>query len=238
MNEADLPSSYDALWESAWGDMQRYGPVHRHSRRELLGTVSRLCVASILDVGCGAGDNLLELSTAGAIQLTGCDVAETALALARRRIPSARFAVLDVERQTLPEKFELVMSVQVLEHVVDDVAALRNMAAMSSQYVLVSTMKGRMRPSEVAIGHVRNYGDVELRRKLDLAGLRLVRMWCWGFPFYSPIMRTATEWLPGDGPSLQRMGPISRLLASALYCVYAFNWPGRGDVLWALAEVP
>jgi hypothetical protein len=91
-----------------------------------------------------------------------------------------------------------------------------------------------MRPSELQIGHVRNYSVVELHRKLDFAGLKPLQTYGWGFPFYSPFYRTIVEWIPG-GPPAGPMGRASRLAAKALYHLYRLNWPGRGDVLSVLA---
>jgi hypothetical protein len=146
-------------------------------------------------------------------------------------------SVLNVQEEALPTRFDLVMSIQVIEHIVDDMAALRNMAAMTTRYLFISTLAGRMRASEVLTGHVRNYSAVELKRKLEVVGLRVVDMRGWGFPFYSPIYRSLIELLPG-GPPAGATGPISRLVARTLYHVYRLNWPRRGDVLGALAEVP
>jgi SAM-dependent methyltransferase len=228
--------SYDELWDTAWGDLQRFGPVHRHMQDDLVRVVSALDVESILDVGCGGGDNLARLARLGRYELHGTDISEQALALARKRAPDARLTPLDIERETLPERFDLVLSVQVVEHLQDDVAALRNMAAMCGKYVFTSTMAGRMRPSERAIGHVRNYSADELRRKLEAAGLEVVWIRGWGFPFFSPLYRTVSEWLPG-GPPTGSIGPVARLVARALYHLYRLNVPGRGDVISALARV-
>lgn len=215
--------------------MQHYGPVHRHIREGLVRVVSTLGVRDVLDVGCGSGENLAALAALGRYELTGADLSEVALAVARPRVPSARFYLLDIERQALPEQFDLVMSIQVVEHLLDDVAALKNLAAMSRAYVFVSTMQGRMRPSEMAIGHVRNYSPIELRRKIESAGLEVSKMWGWGFPFYSPLYRSAAEWLPG-GPPAGPVGPAGNLMARVLYHLYRLNWPGCGDILSALAR--
>ena len=57
------PLSYDELWRETWGDMQHFGPVHRHTLESLVRTVSSLEVKSVLDVGCGSGENLAALAT-------------------------------------------------------------------------------------------------------------------------------------------------------------------------------
>ena len=145
--------------------------------------------------------------------------------------------MLDAQREALPQTFDLVMSLQVVEHLLDDVSAIRNMAKMSGRFLLVATMQGRMRTSELAIGHIRNYSEVELRRKIEAAGAEIVWIRGWGFPFYSPIYRTLAEWLPG-GPPTGAMGRGSQLIAAALYQLYRLNIPGRGDVITALARVP
>ncbi|OGP46480.1 MAG: hypothetical protein A3K30_05010 [Deltaproteobacteria bacterium RBG_13_51_10] len=204
-------------------------------RIHLLRTVSSLRVTQVLDVGCGSGESLAALADTGGYELTGVDISQEALCLTRRRVPNARLDRLDIEREALPDQYDLVMSLQVLEHILDDMSALRNIAGMARSYVLISTVQGRMRSSEIAIGHVRNYSPIELRRKLEIIGLEVLKIWGWGFPFYSPLYRTLTEWVPGGPPS----GPIGRfglLGAWLLYHIYRLNWPGRGDILFALAK--
>jgi SAM-dependent methyltransferase len=186
-------------------------------------------------VGCGSGENLAALAALGRYELTGIDIAQEALNLAKQRVPSARLLQLDVQSGALPERFDLVISVQVVEHLVDDLAAFRNIAAMTNKYALISTMQGRMRRSELAIGHVRNYSSVELRRKVEIAGLEVMEIHGWGFPFYSPLYRTLTEWLPG-GPPTGPMNNASKLASLALYHLYRLNWPGRGDVVSVIAR--
>lgn len=230
--------SYNELWTSKWGDMQHWGPVHRHSMQVIYRDVTALTsVRTILDAGCGSGENLAILGMANKYELTGSDFSEEALKLASRRIPGTRLLGLDLEQAHLSETFDLVMSHQVIEHIVDDIAALKNMAKMSKRYVYVSSMQGRMRKSERAIGHYRNYSPWELARKLEAAGLRVVWIKGWGFPFYSPLYRTIVEWLPGGPPGGKISGP-SRLVANLIYQLYKLNIPNKGDVIYALAEHP
>jgi len=226
---------YDHLWRIAWGDMQRFGPVQRHSLKNLFKTVSSLEVHSILDVGCGSGVTLAAFAACGRYQLAGADSSEVALNLARKTVPSARLFHLDVEREALPEQFDLVISVQVVEHLLNDMTALSNIVKMARSYVFISTMQGRMRASEIAIGHVRNYSEIELRRKLECVGLQVLQVRAWGFPFYSPIYRSVVELLPG-GPPSGPMGRGAKIAAGVLYQLYRLNWPGHGDVLSVLAR--
>lgn len=228
--------TYDRLWSGTWGDQQRYGPVHRHQRAALLKLIASLDVATVLDVGCGSGDNLAALShSMPHLALFGVDVSPQALALAAQHVPKASFRQLDAQREKLDQSFDLVLCNQVIEHLPDDEAALRNLALMSKCWVLVATMRGRMRPSELAIGHVRNYSDEELCRKAERAGLEVVDLFGWGFPFYSPLYRTTIEWLPA-GPPEGNFGPIQKAIATLLYYLYFLNVPRQGDVVTLLAR--
>ena len=127
------------------------------------------------------------------------------------------------------------MCCQVVEHLVDDITAFHNLAIMARKWVVVATMRGHMRPSELTVGHFRNYSDIELRAKAKIAGLEVVDIWGWGFPFYSPLYRTAVEWLPG-GPPEGSYGVIEKSIANFLYHLYALNIPRRGDVVTMLAR--
>jgi SAM-dependent methyltransferase len=228
--------TYDRLWTDKWGDQQRYGPVHRRQREALIKQIKKLNPLTVLDVGCGAGDNLAALAHAMPhLVLTGTDVSPEALALAARRAPSASFRQLDAQKEKLDKKFDLVLCNQVVEHLIDDIAGFRNLALMSKKWVLVATMRGRMRPSELAIGHFRNYSDFELRAKAKCAGLEVVDIYGWGFPFYSPLYRTAIEWLP-SGPPEGNYGIVQRLMANFFYHLYAMNIPRHGDVVTMLAR--
>lgn len=190
----------------------------------------------MLDVGCGSGGNLAALARAMPhLALSGVDVSPQALALAAQRVPTASFRQLDAQKEKLEERFDLVLCNQVIEHLVDDMTALRNMALMAKQWVLVATMRGRMRPSELTIGHVRNYSYSELREKAASAGLEVIDLFGWGFPFYSPLYRTMIEWLPG-GPPEGNFGTLQKSVANFLYYLYALNIPRHGDVVTMLAR--
>ncbi len=228
--------TYDRLWGESWGDQQRYGPVHRRQREALVKLIANLEVRTVLDVGCGSGDNLAALAQAMPhLVLSGTDISREALALAAKRVPAATFRQLDVQSEKLDRKFDLVLCNQVIEHLIDDMAGFRNLAQMANRWVLVATMQGRMRRSELAIGHFRNYSNIELTAKAEQAGLEVVDIFGWGFPFYSPLYRTAIEWLPG-GPPAGKFGTMQKSIANFLYYLYALNIPRRGDVVTMLAR--
>ena len=80
--------------------------------------------ASVLDVGCGVGRWSRRLARAGA-RVTGIDLAPTMVEEARRRAARAgvggrcRFLVADLADLDLSERFEQILGVTVLQHILD-----------------------------------------------------------------------------------------------------------------------
>jgi len=235
MSSTEAAARNDALWRDAYGQMQATGPVHRHMRRLLGEVLSGLDYRTAIDIGCGAGDNAALLHSAGGLQrLVGVDVSGEALDRARRRTPG-EYRRLDVQAERLDEQFDLVFSSLLLEHLDDDTAALGHMRAMCRQWLVVSTIAGdfdRYRAWDEQVGHVRNYARGELERRLGEAGFEVASARYWGFPFYSPLVRT----LQNRAHPSPEFGGLTRLLAAALYRLYFLNSSRRGDLLIVLAR--
>jgi 2-polyprenyl-3-methyl-5-hydroxy-6-metoxy-1,4-benzoquinol methylase len=105
-------------------------------------------------------------------------------------VPEGQFWVIDVAREALNKKCDLVICSEVLEHIVDDTAAIRNLRQMTGKYLLISTPQGKMREFEKEVGHVRNYARGELVRKLEETGFVVVSVIEWGslsIPLYIGI---------------------------------------------------
>ncbi len=227
-------SDFDELWRGTWGDIQSVGPVHRHLQRMLTRTIDGLGVKTVLDVGCGAGQNLAALNKQGRYALTGIDVSLEALQRAERRVPGGSFLVMDAQTAVLNARFDLVMSMGVLEHLPDGHAAVARMAALARSWVLVNTIGGTIYPNDDAVGHITSYSKERLAATLEETGLKVQWISAWGFPFYSAV-RALTERTP-FGPATGRLGPIRRLTSRSLFHLYKINVPGRGDVLTGLAR--
>jgi SAM-dependent methyltransferase len=99
---------------------------YRGRRRVLLEVLRQLELAPgarILDAGCGSGRNMVELAAFGAV--TGIELAPASLEIARRRGVGE---VVAGSASSLPfddASFDLVVSLDVIEHLDDDREALR-----------------------------------------------------------------------------------------------------------------
>jgi len=106
----------------------------------LLALVRSCGPRTILDAGCGEGINLLALSEAGSWELTGVDLDDESLQIARRALPrSVPLDRGDLEALPYPDRsFDLVIGTEVLEHVDVPEAALVEMARVSRGHLVLS----------------------------------------------------------------------------------------------------
>lgn len=233
--EARVPD-YDQVWSEVYGDIQDVGPTHRHMRRILRRMLGTIDYQSVLDVGCGAGHNFPELLHDRQVKrLTGLDISAQALDQARQRY-DGDFHLLDIQQEHPDGQWDLVFSSLLLEHLPDDLAALRHMRAAAGKYLLVTTIAGdfeRYRAWDEQMGHVRNYRRGELEEKLAQAGFTPQQVIYWGFPFYTPLART----LQNRAKAQHTFSQTERIIAQIMYYLYWFNSHRRGDILFALARV-
>jgi SAM-dependent methyltransferase len=232
-------AEYSRGWETKWDDMKRYGPMSRHIRRNIMRLIAPLDFNSVLDIGCGQGSFLADLQRLRPqLRLYGSDFSPAATQMARRQVPSGEFCVFDLVTSRLQCQFDLIICSEVLEHIPDDRAALRNLAAMTGSYLVISTVQGRMRSFEAGeVGHVRNYAYGELVAKVQEAGLRVREVIEWGFPFYSPLYRDFLD-LTGSKGTTGAFGLSRKLLAQLVYGLFLLNSSRVGDEIFVLAEQP
>jgi SAM-dependent methyltransferase len=81
--------------------------------------------ARILDAGCGSGRFMVELAKLGVV--TGVELSEASVALARERALGEVIAGSVLEMPFADDSFDLAVSLDVIEHLEDDLAALREL---------------------------------------------------------------------------------------------------------------
>jgi SAM-dependent methyltransferase len=118
----------DPEFFAGYSRLERFGVgwTRAMEHGELLGLLPDVGGRRVLDLGCGAGQLAHHLATRGAAEVTGVDVSERMLALARAdfahpRVTYVRAALEDVEFAA--SRFDLVVSVLAF-HYIDDYAGL------------------------------------------------------------------------------------------------------------------
>lgn len=155
-------------------------------RHRVLHHVRALPPGRALEIGCGAGALLHDLSELG----FGCDAIETspsAFTLANRihaDCPDVRVHAEPID--AWQSCFDLLLAFEVLEHIEDDHAALADWVRWlrPGAHVLVSVPahQRRWNPTDVWAGHFRRYEAADLRALLEGAGLEVRTLECYGFP--------------------------------------------------------
>lgn len=232
--------NYEDFWEGYWNDTTVYGPACRHRRRLVADLVRTVPHATILDLGCGDGSLLAEFAAKfPASKLMGSDVSERALSIARRNAPHAEFFQATLPGGTLPPNrtFDVVTLSEVLEHIEDDEAVLREVAPIA-RHVVISVPGGPEDKVDRRYGHFRNYTGDLLARKLQANGYDVVAHRRWGWPFYD--LQQFLAFREGDEGaatfSQGRYGPLRRLAALLFYRLYFCNLPGRGTQVVAIGR--
>lgn len=145
--------------------------------------------ARVLEVGCGQGAVAVRLA-ARAAAYTGVELDASSARTAADRLVAAGTGgrVLHGSLDALEddERFDLVCAFEVIEHIDDDAAALREWVGRLAPggRVVLSTPAWRSRfgPMDAAVGHYRRYDPDALGRLLADAGLRDVGLRLYGMP--------------------------------------------------------
>lgn len=224
--------------------------------------VRRLKPDTILEIGCGQGAMGVRLAELACY--LGVEPDAHSYSRARRRILGAGGQVLHRSDEELraDRQYDLVCAFEVLEHLPDDVSAVRRWLARVKPggHLLLSVPAGpaRFGASDILVGHYRRYDTGSLRSVFAAAHADACTTWHYGWPLGSlldrgrdvlarrRLARAGTDptghsvGTPGSGRLLQPTtvaGPVIRLAVAPF--ALAQRWaPHRGTGLIALAPVP
>jgi SAM-dependent methyltransferase len=204
---------------------------------------ARLPATAFLDAGCGDGRYLAALADGLPERVAGVDISERILETARRQAPAgAELRQANLERLPFADgAFDLVLSTQVIEHVLDPSLAVAELARVldSGGVLVISTDNARNRITQVLnaprqlfvtllrLRHHRSavhspatpFSPESFRALLEGAGLEVDRLETFRFHLMWPLNRP----------------PVQRLLNRIDERLPAH---GLGDVVAAVARKP
>lgn len=180
---------------------------------------------TVLDVGTGTAETLDTLQRLGAGTVVGTDISAQALGFAARRRP--RPAVLRSLATELPFPdacADALVSLEVLEHLDDDVAALEELARVVRPggvlVLAVPAYEWAWSDHDVTLGHRRRYTAPRLRRVAEDAGLECVKVTyfhSWLAPIAFVLRKTPLRLLlRGDQEEASAVGPALNRAFTAL----------------------
>jgi SAM-dependent methyltransferase len=133
--------------------------------------------APILDAGCGSGRNMVELARRGPV--TGIEVSDASVRLARERDVGEVVAGSVLDMPFADGQFQLAVCLDVIEHLEDDLAALRELrrvvAPGGSLLVTVPAYQWLWSGHDEVNHHYRRYTERSLRSVAEQAGWQQAR---------------------------------------------------------------
>lgn len=188
----------------------------------------------ILDVGCGTGANIQMLAQYG--EAEGVDVSDDALEFCRKKGLKAQKGLAE----TLPyadETFELTTALDVVEHLDDDIAGLKEMYRVTKKggysLIFVPAFMWLWGVQDDISNHRIRYTKEQIVERLKTGGYTIERATYANWTFFAPILagRTIMK-LTGIKPESENNitisalnGVFGKLFGSERFWLRSFNFP-------------
>lgn len=201
--------------------MWYFQALHEHVRGALREWAGR--EATLLDAGCGTGGLIKRLASETRWRWTGVDISPVAAELARERAPQAR--IVEASVTALPSadaSFDAVVSADVLYHLDDDAAAVREFFRVlrpgGAVVINVPAHPWLWSYHDIAVAGRRRYTRGGLRRLLEGAGLVVERLTHWNtLPLPLIVARRKLLPAPRGGSDVQLFpAPVEACLRGAM----------------------
>jgi len=226
---------YSDRWIN-WDEMKKNGPTARHTRRIILNLLRKIKFKSVLDVSCGGGHLLNEIQKKFSnVDLYGTEFIDFAVDMNKNRYRNIEFYKLDISSTSLDNNYDLVLLIDVLEHIENDDKALNNLIKMTRKYLLISVPLGPLFEKEKKLlGHVHGYKKSNIDNMLLKAGLIIKESKIWGYPFYNLVRRFSQ--IPSEFPAEGSYSMKKKFFAIFLYYLYFLSLPKWGERYFVLCE--
>jgi len=199
INQAGWDDELTELHEAEGGDGSH--PIDHASRAKALEQLRRFGVGAgshILEIGCSSGYLLKDIqSSFPQAILVGADIVTAPLHRLSSALKGVPLVQMDLLRCPLPENsFDIVIALNVLEHIEDDEAALRQMARLlrPGGALVLEVPRGAKYFDyfDAYLRHFRRYERSDLHRKMISAGFERIETKTLGwslFPVFALIKK-------------------------------------------------
>lgn len=177
---------------------------------------------SLLDVGCGRGLYLKYFSNV--YDCAGLEPETSLLKKARMTNPKVWQAGLPLTAGMVSEKFDIVLLLDVLEHIDDDVAALKSLKQVLSErgkiIINVPAHAWLWSTIDVVSGHKRRYTMSSIMKVVEEAGFCLKQIRYWGSLGLPLVFLQRWTWRMRGKKDYRMYAPgsrINKLLGELLY---------------------
>lgn len=192
--------------------------------RYLVDSVQSYLGKRILDVGCGVGNTTTFIKNGRFV--VGIDLSEFYLVEFKKYVKDVAVFKADIARAEEIHflkkfRFDTIFCSNVLEHIKDDIAALRNMHSLlidnGTLILLVPHYKCLYGTVDEADLHYRRYNKEALRRKLTGVGFKITKEFCLNFPgifwwyLYGKILRRKVN-TSCEAGLINRVMPLIKVL--------------------------
>ena len=178
----------------------------------------------LLEVGCGTGGNLALLRRFGRVEAVEYDAEARALAETKSGL-RVGFCALPDKLDVEDGSFDLIVLLDVLEHVGDDIGALRRIKAKLAPggrvLVTVPALPWLWSEHDQTHHHFRRYTRTALRRRAEAAGLNVVDAGFFStllFPLVAAT-RFAKKALRLRGADDRMPGPVLNRILSGIFAL-------------------
>jgi SAM-dependent methyltransferase len=166
-------------------------PSYLLRRKRVLNLLDPFPRGRLLEIGCGAGALLHDLSHMGFL-VEATEISSAALDVAHYiNQDDPRVTIHQYIQHKWDREFNYILALEVLEHIDDDLSALKQWRGWLKPegYLLISVPAHpeRWNYSDEWAGHHRRYDREGLKGILEKAGFEIVQMECYGFPLANII---------------------------------------------------
>jgi len=210
-----------------WDNQHQVGSPTYYLRKSLLSKrISQFIKKNdeVLDIGCGTGDYLLEMAKYG-VKLNGFDYSEYAIERAKKRLISQKvnLKVSSVENFKNEKKYDLILISEVLEHIKDDSRVLKKIVNFLNKKgkIIISVPFDQNLweyESHQSYDDLRRYSKEDLKQIINQAGLEVLNLDCYGFPFLRFYYFLTRPWRKKSKVSSRKKGIIKKIIT-----IFVFN---------------